>query len=458
MTLALMVMTGSLLFALVFWNRPVLVLTAVVAVRVLVPGVAEGILTPFLHPAIYLLLAHVAVQVVFAWPRLRRSLRLPVPFALLVVFLAGWMMFNSLSDYGGGLLAGALSLARLLLLPLLLFLLIRDEVATRPGSERVFIWTLHVLGMFQVLLGQMQMNANAALVYEDLYRQMWWWDDYVYRALGTVGHGIQLGFFLAALIFLTLRLRQVSLRIVLSCVYLYGILLAEARLALIFALIASAIVLTASLFQRQVATLVWSVIVGSAAVPAILVSEAYASVLGKFEDDQGSNEKRLEAFQWASDHLDEFFWTGYAGTRDLMGAGVIESSLENGYLIFGLSYGLFAAAVLAMVHLSISLGPLASLRRWPLALPASLAALLSIGAFFGSSSFMAQALEGTSLFVFAALAWTTATKVGRREDAPRKPSGAVSTTDDDGSRFDGGVSPNATSWPAPQRRLLQPND
>ena len=406
MTLALMVMTGSLLFALVFWNRPVVVLTAVVAVRVLVPGVAEGILTPFLHPAIYLLLAHVAVQVVFAWPRLRRSLRLPVPFALLVVFLAGWMMFNSLSDYGGGLLAGALSLARLLLLPLLLFLLIRDEVATRPGSERVFIWTLHVLGMFQVLLGQMQMNANAALVYEDLYRQMWWWDDYVYRALGTVGHGIQLGFFLAALILLTLRVRRVVLRMVLTLTYLYGILLAEARLALILALFATVIVMVGSLFQRPVATLIWSAAGGAAAAPAILGSEAYARVVNKFGDDQGSNEKRLEAFQWASDHLDEFFWTGYAGTRDLMGAGVIESSLENGYLIFGLSYGLFAAAVLALVHVTLAVGPVVARRHGSVALPASLAAILTIGAFFGSSSFMAQALEGITIYVFAALGWT----------------------------------------------------
>ena len=406
MTLALMVMTGSLLFALVFWNRPVIVLTAVVAVRILVPGMAEGFLTPYVHPAMYLLMAHVAVQAVFAWPRLRRALRLPIPLVLLVLFLAGWMLLNSLSDHGGGLLAGALSLVRLLALPLLLFLLIRDEVGIRPRSERMLVWTLHVLGVAQVVLGQMQMNANEALVYESLYRQAWWWDEYVYRALGTVGHGIQLGFFLAALIFLTLRLRQVSLRIVLSCVYLYGILLAEARLALIFAVIASVIVLAASLFHRPVATLVWSAITGSAAVPAILVSEAYVSVLGKFEDDQGSNELRLQAFQWAGENLRGFLWTGYAGTRDLSGAGLIDSSLENGYLIFGLSYGLFAAAVLAFIHVMLAVGPVMARRPGSLALPGFLATVLTIGAFFGSSSFMAQALEGITIYVFAALGWT----------------------------------------------------
>ena len=406
MNLALMVMIGSLLFALVFWNRPVIVLTAVVAVRILVPGMAEGFLTPYFHPAMYLLIAHVAVQAVFAWPRLRRALRLPIPLVLLVLFLAGWMLLNSLADYGGGLLDGALSLVRLLALPLLLFLLIRDEVRIRPRSERVLVWTLHVLGVAQVVLGQMQMNANEALVYENLYRQTWWWDEYVYRALGTVGHGIQLGFFLAALIFLTLRLRQVSLRIALSCVYLYGILLAEARLALIFAVIASVIVLTASLVHRPVATLVWTAIAGSVAVPAMLASEAYVSVLGKFEDDQGSNELRLQAFQWAGENFRGFLWTGYAGTRDLSGAGLIDSSLENGYLIFGLYYGLFAAAVLALVHVTLAVGPVVARRHGFVALPAALAALLTIGAFFGSSSFMAQALEGITIYVFAALGWT----------------------------------------------------
>lgn len=431
MTLALMVMTGCLLFALVFWNRPAIVLTAVVAVRILVPGMAEGFLTPYVHPAMYLLMAHVAVQAVFAWPRLRRALRLPIPLVLLVLFLAGWMLLNSLSDHGGGLLAGALSLVRLLALPLLLFLLIRDEVGIRPRSERMLVWTLHVLGVAQVVLGQMQMNANEALVYENLYRQAWWWDEYVYRALGTVGHGIQLGFFLAALIFLTLRLRQVSLRIVLSCVYLYGILLAEARLALIFALIASAIVLTASLFHRPVATLVWSAIAGSAAVPAILVSEAYVSVLTKFEDDQGSNELRLQAFQWAGENFREFLWTGYAGTHDLSGAGLIDSSLENGYLIFGLSYGLFAAAVLALVHVTLAVGPVVARQHWSVALPASLAAILTIGAFFGSSSFMAQALEGITFYVFAALGWTGS----YRWQSPRAVEGVATTEASSGTAF-----------------------
>ncbi|MEU4182968.1 hypothetical protein [Micrococcus luteus] len=431
MTLALMVMTGSLLFALVFWNRPVIVLTAVVAVRILVPGMAEGFLTPYFHPAMYLLMAHVAVQAVFAWPRLRRALRLPIPLVLLVLFLAGWMLLNSLADYGGGLLDGALSLVRLLALPLLLFLLIRDEVGIRPRSERMLVWTLHVLGVAQVVLGQMQMNVNEALVYENLYRQAWWWDEYVYRALGTVGHGIQLGFFLAALIFLTLRLRQVSLRIVLSCVYLYGILLAEARLALIFALIASVIVLTASLFHRPVATLVWAAIAGSAAVPAILVSEAYVSVLTKFEDDQGSNELRLQAFQWAGEHFREFLWTGYAGTHDLSGAGLIGSSLENGYLIFGLSYGLFAAAVLALVHVTLAVGPVVARRQGSVALPASLAAILTIGAFFGSSSFMAQALEGITVYVFAALGWTGS----YRWQSPRAVEGVATTEATSGTAF-----------------------
>lgn len=395
-----------LVVALLWWNRPAYVLAGIVAARVLMPGMTEGIYTPFLHPAYWLLVTHLLVQLAFARPRLMRALRVSLPMALLLVLLMGWMLANSLAAYGEGALRGVLTTARIVVLPMLLFLLIRDEVIARPRSERVLIGTLHVLGVFQVVLGQMQMNANEALVYENLYRQMWWWDDYVYRALGTIGHGIQLGFFLAALVLFTLRVRWVVLRIALTLTYLYGILLAEARLALIFALIASAIVVVGSLFQRPVATLVWTAIGAAAAVPAILASDAYASVGAKFDDDQGSNEKRLEALQWAGGHVNEFLWTGYAGTRDLMGVGVIESSLENGYLIFGLSYGMFAAAVLALFHVTLAVGPVVARRQGAVALPASLAAILTIGAFFGSSSFMAQALEGTTIYVFAALGWT----------------------------------------------------
>ncbi|WIK82383.1 O-antigen ligase family protein [Micrococcus lylae] len=396
---------GCLVFALMFWNRPAVVLAGIVAARVLIPGMAEGLVTPLLHPAYWLLVVHLGIQAVFAWPRVRRAMNPSTATLLLLLLLVGWAVGNGLSAYSAGPLPSLVSMTKVVLLPFLLGLLIRDEVRTRPRSETLLIWTLMLLGIVQVALGQYQMTTHTAVVYESLYRIQWWWNDYVFRALGTIGHGIQLGFFLAALIPLTLRLRRIWIRIVLSLTFVYGILLAEARLALLLALGALLVVVLWSLRQRWVATIVWAAAAATVAVPWLMSSDAFISVLTKFEDDQGSNEQRLRAFTWAFEHMDEFIWTGYPGNRDLMGSGAVGSSLENGYLIFGTYFGMAAAAVLALLHVSVACAALATGTRRGRAWPSTVAAVVTVGAFFGSSSFMAQALEGTMLFVFGALAW-----------------------------------------------------
>lgn len=127
-----------------------------------------------------------------------------------------------------------------------------------------------------------------------------------------------------------------------------------------------------------------------------LESEAGQELLRKFNDDGGSNQKRIDALKWGYAHWREFLFAGYPGNRDVRGSGLLQSTLENGFLMAGMAFGLVFAFILFMIYavqLSRVFMANREARMW------AVAGLVGVVAFFGSSSFMADSLDGVTTWI-----------------------------------------------------------
>jgi hypothetical protein len=417
-----MVMTGSLLFALVFWNRPAVVLSAVVAVRILVPGMAEGFLTPVLHPAMYLLVAHTAVQAVFAWPRFLRALRAPgIVWMLTLLAVVSLMMLDGLNPYGRGLIGTAVVAFQIVLLPVLMFLLIRDEVRHRPSSLGWFVYPLLLVSVFEAVLAIVQVNVERAIFWEDLLSNSWFLrGDQISRAVGTLGHGIQVGTLMSAATVLTVFVRYVWLRFGLIVLFVYATLVAEARAGLVVSLLGAVVVLLVSLVRRPIASAMWGTLAGGALL-RVLNSEAGLALQRKFVDDGSSTQLRVIAAEWFLERWPEFSLVGYFGPRNLREDGYLGSSLENGYFIFGVSFGVLCAVLYLLLQLGTLLRAVTPRAGRGRSAALAFAAVAMLVAGVGSSAFMAQGPDGFLFWALCGMAYADARHIRL---GPTEPSAA----------------------------------
>ncbi|MEA5453399.1 hypothetical protein SPF06_01565 [Sinomonas sp. JGH33] len=369
-------------------RRPAWILSAVIVTRVLIPGVAQGIVMPGLHPSAYLVLVFVLVRLVAAPALLAEALRPSRGGLIAIGLLVVWGFLDVLNPGGRGALNTLASLFSVFVAPALMFALIRHELVRRPRSEAVLLWPFLAVTLLEVPLAFWQVETGEAIVWQSVYQRMWWWGS-VGRGLGTTGHGLQLALLFVAAIALSARVRSIAVRFVLAGAYILGIFYTDGRLALLLAIPAVGFLIFYSL-RSWFRTFAFSGVIALGAWIG-LESEAGQKLLEKFTDDGGSNAKRVAAFDWAFGHLGEFLVVGYPGNRDTRGVGVVNSSLENGFLMAALSYGAVFAVGLLALYVAYILKGFSALDR---AFPAALAALLVAVGMNGSSSFMANALEG----------------------------------------------------------------
>jgi hypothetical protein len=181
--------------------------------------------------------------------------------------------------------------------------------------------------------------------------------------MGTTAHPLQMGILLAALIPLLAAIKSITLRLGLAILFAYGILTATARTATVLSAIA--ILYLVLLGSKKIFRTILLVGMAMPVALALFQSRAFFVISSKFKSDGGSTQLRADAAHWAWVPRDEFMVFGYPGARDLRQAGVLASSLENAYLMAGLSFGLVFAAGLAFMHLSLLLVPMRRF-RWDL--------------------------------------------------------------------------------------------
>lgn len=108
------------------------------------------------------------------------------------------------------------------------------------------------------MLAIVQVNVERAIFWEDLLSNSWFLrGDQISRAVGTLGHGIQVGTLMSAATVLTVFVRYVWLRFGLIVLFVYATLVAEARAGLVVSLLGAVVVLLVSLVRRPIASAMW---------------------------------------------------------------------------------------------------------------------------------------------------------------------------------------------------------
>lgn len=389
------------------------VVAFIVLTFIFIPVQAEGRFTPVVHPGGYLGAIFLTQALVSDRFDARDCLRRSWPFFLGMTVLSSYAMLDIINPFGGTAYDTFFTLVKLLWAPAVIFLCVRLVVTRSAGHQRAIILSLLAAGAVQVWLANQQVTTMGRSGYwwRSAYSEnAWWWNDQFALGLGTTGHTLQLGLLLAGLVPLAVTLRAAWLRFLLAAAFVYGTTLATARASLILSIGATFLLLVQS-GRRWIATTVGVALL----VPFVgwfLASEGFRSTQAKFEADGGSAQLRRDAFTWAVQNRSEFMWVGYPGGRDLRGSGVLGSSLENGYLMAGLQFGLVFAGALVLFHLVAALAPLrGGLTTTKVALAAS--CLITWVGFFGSSSFMTGALESWTWWVFLGLLYGFSDRTSR---------------------------------------------
>lgn len=401
------------------------VVATIVLTFVFIPVQAEGRFTPVLHPGAYLGAIFIAHALVTGRHDARNILRRSWPVWVALCGLSAYATLDLVNPFGGTAYDTAFTLIKLLWAPAVIYLCVRVVTARAEAHQRVIIGSLVIAGLVQVWLANQQVTTKGRAGYwwRSAYAEnSWWWNDEFSLGLGTTGHTLQLGLFLAALVPLLFTLRAAWLRFTLAGAFIYGTTLATARASLVLS-VGAVIVLLLQSARRWFATAIGIALLAPF-VGWFLASEGFRSTQQKFEADGGSAQLRRDAFTWAVQNRSDFMWFGYPGGRDLRGQGLLGSSLENGYLMAGLQFGLVFAGALLVFHLSAILIPLRNgMDGTRVAL--ALSCLVTWVGFFGSSSFMTGALESWTWWVFLGLLYG----VVDRGKSPPLPSPVLAETE-----------------------------
>jgi len=382
----------SLVFSVIFLRRMHVVLAAVVVVRILVPGVVQNDVMPGLHPSTYLFLCFVVVQMAFAPGTLGRVIRSAGVWPQAVIGgLAAVMMTDVGNPGSAGLLDTAMFVLGMVWAPYYVFVFMRYSIRSTPSAGRVFLLTFALLAVTEAVISQIQVATGRPVVWESDFSRIWLSGTVseLGAAIGTFGHGIQVGVFFAVTMPLLALVKSMLVRFAVAAALLVTVPLAYGRMGLILTLVG--FVFLVIIGGRKVLR---SVLFAAVVLVALLLSiqgVAGEKLLQKFEDDNGSAALRVAAFDWFWEHTAEFFVGGYPGSRDLKGVGTLGSSLENGYFIMALMFGILAAVafLLFMVCLLIGQVDIRDRQSWP----GVGAAALVIVAINGYSSIGANSID-----------------------------------------------------------------
>ncbi|WP_029088370.1 hypothetical protein [Brevibacterium album] len=355
MTTLLIVLCGAAVFSMIFASRPHFVILAAFALFALVPSIAVGTVVPLpVHPGLFMIAAGAAVQFLRSPRRFLQVLNSRPLLACLVLLLSALMLFIRWSTGYGMSLGGVLSIA---IGPFLLYVLTLLSFSGAPGPLRTLLRGFAVLTLIVIGVAGAQYFTGDVYVWESAYQQQWWWGSRqeITQPVATFGHWIPMAVFLAVILPLTTLLKSRLLWIFMIVLSLATVLASASRAGLILLVIASVFVagreMRANTAHRNMALLILSLPLG-ALVVSLVRSELSETLSSKVEDDGVSTELRLQAIDWFFSHMGDFAVSPYP-VSDLLAAGILGSSLENGFFIFATGYSVLTASVLAMVCITL---------------------------------------------------------------------------------------------------------
>ncbi|UKA49891.1 hypothetical protein LFT48_21105 [Arthrobacter sp. FW305-123] len=416
----------SLVFSAVFIRRIQIVLAAVIVIRILVPGVVQNEVMPGLHPSTYLFLCFILIQGAFAPRIFGQALRSAGAWPQIVLAAIAAVMMTDVGNPGSaGLLDTTMFIVGIVWAPYYVFVFMRYSIRSIPGAGKAYLVTFGLLALTEAVLSQVQVATGRPVVWESDFSKIWLTGTVseLGTAIGTFGHGIQVGVFFAATMPLLALIKSMLLRFTLAAGLLVTVPLAYGRMGLILTVVGFMFLVVIG--GRK---LLRSILFAAVVLAALLVSiqgVAGEKLLLKFEDDNGSAALRVAAFDWFWEHTAEFFVGGYPGGRDLKGEGTLGSSLENGYFMMALMFGILAvvAFFIFMVCLLFSQLDIKERDSWP----GAAAAMLIIVAINGYSSIGGNSIDIHLFWFVLAMASYRSFRSPHPRDEPRTVSSPNST-------------------------------
>lgn len=358
MLLTVLWATACLVLSFLLGRHPMFLLGLSIAAYALVPSVVNQDITAVLTPGDYLLGCVILIQLLFHPRRMLRALGAH-PVLTIMVAVAALFSVVARSAGLGAVRSAVVTVGETLVLPYLAFILAVSALHRNPRAARPFLWVLALLSIGELVLAYQQYQRQDAIVWTDAFANQWWWDEnfVLTQPVGTFGHWIPLAVFLAIALGLTTLLRNRLLWFSLILGTIYVLTLTAARSGLLALAIVGVAIIGRELSLRSPGRLLLTIMsVPVIAVVAIgfLTSEAATTLNAKLEDDGYSTTYRVEAAQWFWSNWHRFFLTGLPdGEADLRSSGVLSSSLENGFYMYAVAFGMISAVLLLLVMLGV---------------------------------------------------------------------------------------------------------
>lgn len=379
-------LAAALIVAFLLRRSPAVALTLAATLAVLVPTNLRSMVADGPHPAaqfliIYAVIYGMARKLAADAPRYKL-----VPWPLLVFVLIIYPFFDVLQ--GTAPFSIVLTVVNLVIAPVCALYVGRSARSEDAEFGRKVGLAILAIAVAVAVLGMLQSFTNGEFVpFVEQRRRVYWWYASAeraesWRSLGTFGNALDFAMFLVLAVPLVRFVRSPLIRIMCAAALIGGVAASQSRSQLVVVFVAAAAVL---LFDRRRPVWTWVafVVAAAAGVNFAISSGLLAGVNARVENDYGSSQLRANALSWAINHASTFLIGGYPGDRDLRSTGVLGSSLENSYLVIGLSFGLVFAACYLVYQIVAAL----SAQRGPEKVTACLIALLSIIASASYSGF-----------------------------------------------------------------------
>jgi len=334
-------------------SRPVVVLSAVVALRLLVPSTAGGLLlgnwegNAALHPATVLLVVYCVFGLRGQWNSVVAEVAPRRGWYAGLVVVAFLLVVQAVAGSGPTSLLG---LANAVLAPMLLCFVARTSEQAVPGTLR---------RLAVVFLGVMLVVAAVVVVQVVLRSDLPWGllggpgtsGIAQFRPRGTLDSPLDLGFAAAVAIPLTSFIHRAPLRLVVALMLLSTVVLTASRAPTAVAVVATVWVIARS--TRSFVAVLTIVLSGCAAVFVVLRTSMLSGLVERVTGDDGSSSSaRGAAAQYVVEHIwDHTFIGGGWGAAWLLKGEVLRTSLENSFAILAFDLGLVPVVVFVLVLL-----------------------------------------------------------------------------------------------------------
>lgn len=328
-------LVGSLVAAVFFRKRIVVLISLALALRIFVPSVAAVLFTGNsaegqIQPATYFLLVAWIVAIANFGRAMSAELRRHKWFYLTVVsvFVSATVVTASLMPpVSTQVLFDTLGAA------IILCLMVRTAIIDNESNGRRVAHIFLAIACVQAVIAIAQRVSGSTLFWIDYMSAYYWWTPTATRATGTVGAWLDLAALLAVALPLAASVQRVWLRLTVMSLLVVGIVLSQGRTALIIA--AACVVMLVLMSAMGIGARLLSVAAVCGGTWVLITSDIFSDVTDRFHADDLSTAARTQAADYALAHLSQQPWygSGFLSNGETRSFGLI-SSFENGYLMY----------------------------------------------------------------------------------------------------------------------------